>query len=155
MQFTVFVRSGFCSVVSRTVFRVFPDASLYVWFYGLLGDVLQYCFYEFIFSLLIAAWYFFFPSMYWFFLLSPSFSLFIVLWDLTAFVLFLIVVRASVHHGTDFPFAVVFGDFRYLLHVDCIVSSIFSINTPMSFCPDILEFSFSSVSVLVPSSLSI
>jgi len=44
-------------------------------------------------------------------------------------------LRASVHQGIDFPFAVTLGEFRRLnvfLHVACIVASNFSINTPVS-----------------------
>jgi hypothetical protein len=87
--FAVFELSGFCSVVHVTVFCVFPEASLYTSFNGLLGDVLQYCFHEFIFSSIIAAWYYFFPSMYLFFLFSFSSLLFGVRWCLllSAFVL--------------------------------------------------------------------
>jgi len=52
----VFELSGFLSVASANVFRVFPEAGLYPAFHG-FEDVLQYCFHELIFSLLIAAWY--------------------------------------------------------------------------------------------------
>ena len=62
--FAVFTPSGFCSMVSVTGCRVFPEASLYASFHGLVGDVLQYYFHEFVFSFLISAWYFSFPSMY-------------------------------------------------------------------------------------------
>ena len=79
-----------------------------------------------------------FPSEVLVFLFFLSSSLFSVRWYLllSAFVLFLNVVRASVHQGTDFSFANVCGKFRCLsvtLHVNCIVSSNFSINSPMSF----------------------
>ena len=111
--------------------------------------MLQYCFHEFIFSFLIAAWYLIFPSMYSFFLFSLSVSLFSVRWNLllSALVFFLISMRVSVHQGTDFPFVVVFHDFESLnvfLHVGCIVSSNFSINVPLFFCPVNTVFSFSS-----------
>ena len=123
----------FCSIVSFTIFLVFPEVSLYTSLHGLPRDVfLQYCFHEF-FSFLITAWSFFFSSMYWFFQFSPSSSLFSVCWYLlSAIVLFHIILRASIHQGTDFPFAVVFGEFRCLnifFHVDCVVSSNFSINS--------------------------
>jgi len=56
-MFAVFEPSVFCSIVSFTVFLVFPEESLYASFRGLPGDVvLQYCFHEFFFFL-INAWY--------------------------------------------------------------------------------------------------
>jgi hypothetical protein len=63
-MFAVFEQSGFFSVVNAAVFRVFPEASLYTAFHGLFEDVLQYCFHVLIFSFLIVAWYFLFPSKY-------------------------------------------------------------------------------------------
>ena len=131
-----FEPSGFCSVVSVTGYHVFPEASLYASFRGLDGDImLQYCFHEFIFSFLISAWYFFFPSMYWFFLTSLSSSLCIVRWYpfLSAFIFILSNARASVHRETGFPLAVLFGEFKHLnffFHVDCTVSLISS-NAPV------------------------
>jgi len=63
IMFAVFEPSGFFSVVSGTVFLVVPQASLYIAFHGFFEDVvLQYCFHELIFSFLIAAWYFLYPS---------------------------------------------------------------------------------------------
>jgi hypothetical protein len=63
-MFAVFEPSGFFSVVNATVFRVFPEARLYTAFHRLFEDVLQFRYHELKFSLLIAAWYFLFPSKY-------------------------------------------------------------------------------------------
>jgi hypothetical protein len=45
---------------SVSVIPNFPMAGLCAAFQGMFGDVLQYCFHDFIFSFLIAAWYFVF-----------------------------------------------------------------------------------------------
>jgi len=99
--------------------------------------MLQYYISEFIFSFLIANLYNFSLRCTGLFPFSLKFSLFSFrCYLLSAFVLFLTFLRASVQQGTDQTFAVVFGEFRCLkisLHVDCVVASKFSINTTMSF----------------------
>ena len=122
----VSVPSGFRSVVIVLLLRTFPFASLYTWDHGLKdGVTLQYLFHELNFSFLLSKWYFFFSSKCLCFLLSLNSSLFIVLWySLNAFILFRIIVRLSVHQGTDFFFVLfpVIIVLKVLLHADCIAS---------------------------------